>query len=144
MQQQIEHSPELRAEFRRVLSSQHTAPELRAEFTRVQSSRHTAPELRAEFRGVQSSRHSSSGFPDGSAGKNPPAMQETQKTWGSIPGSGRSPGEGNETCSSILAGESHGWRSLAADLHTTEHADIPEVSGQPTPGSHQRRGPGDR
>ena len=35
------------------------------------------------------------GFPDGSAVKNPPAMQETWVDLGSIPGSGRSPGEGN-------------------------------------------------
>ena len=27
--------------------------------------------------------------------KNPPAMQEIQEIWGSVPGSGRSPGEGN-------------------------------------------------
>ena len=35
------------------------------------------------------------GFPDGSAVKNPPAMQETWVDLVSIPGSGRSPGEGN-------------------------------------------------
>ena len=34
-------------------------------------------------------------FPGGSVGKNPPAMQETQVDVNSIPGSGRSPGEGN-------------------------------------------------
>ena len=31
----------------------------------------------------------------------------------SIPGSGSCPGEGNATCSSMLAGRSHGQRSLA-------------------------------
>ena len=36
-----------------------------------------------------------SGFPGGSAVKNLPAMQETQEVVGLIPGSGRSPGEGN-------------------------------------------------
>ena len=30
--------------------------------------------------------------------KNPPAMQEIQEIWGSVPGSGRSPGEGNGNC----------------------------------------------
>ena len=35
------------------------------------------------------------GFPDGSVVKNPPAMQETWVDSGSIPESGRSPGEGN-------------------------------------------------
>jgi len=36
------------------------------------------------------------GFPGGSAGKEHTLpMQETQETSGSIPGSGRSPGEGN-------------------------------------------------
>ena len=47
------------------------------------------------------------GFPGGSDGKQPACNAGDP---GSIPGSGRSPGGGN---SSILAGESHGQRSLA-------------------------------
>ena len=35
------------------------------------------------------------GFPDGSVVKNPPANAEDARKAGSIPGSGRSPGEGN-------------------------------------------------
>ena len=35
------------------------------------------------------------GFPSGSLVKNPPAMQEAQESWVQVPGSGRSPGEGN-------------------------------------------------
>ena len=44
--------------------------------------------------------------------KNPPASAGDVRDEGSIPGSGRSPGEGNGTHSSIIAGESHGQRSL--------------------------------
>ena len=50
---------------------------------------------------------------------------------GSIPGSGRSPGEGRAAHSSILAGKSHGQRSLAGcnpwghkKSYVTEHASI--------------------
>ena len=48
--------------------------------------------------------------------KNPPAMQETL---GSIPGSGRSPGEGHGSPLQdvFLPGESHGQRSLVATVH---------------------------
>ena len=35
------------------------------------------------------------GFPEGSVVKNPPAIQETQETWYSMAGSGRSPEVGN-------------------------------------------------
>ena len=35
------------------------------------------------------------------------------ETWGSIPGSGRSPGKGNGNPLVFLPGECHGWRSLA-------------------------------
>ena len=51
------------------------------------------------------------GFPDGSAVKNPPANAGDAGEPGSVPRSGRSPG-GMVTCSSILAGESHGQRTL--------------------------------
>ena len=47
-------------------------------------------------------------FPSGSVVKNLPAMQETARSAGdavSIPGSGRSPGEGNGTHSSFRAWE---------------------------------------
>ena len=39
---------------------------------------------------------------------NPPAMQKTQETTGSIPESGRSP----QLSPVFLSGESHEWRSL--------------------------------
>jgi len=42
------------------------------------------------------------GLPQGFSRYSPPAMQEIQET-GSIPGSGRSLGEANETYSGILA-----------------------------------------
>ena len=45
--------------------------------------------------------------------KNPPANAGDIRDVGSIPGSGRSPGEGNGNHSSILAWKSHGQRSLA-------------------------------
>ena len=47
--------------------------------------------------------------------KNLPAMQETQ----SVPGLGRSPGEGNDSPSTpvFLPGEFHGQRSLVAIVH---------------------------
>ena len=49
------------------------------------------------------------GIPGGSVVKNPPANAGDV---GSIPGSARSPEEGMVTHSSILAGKSHGQRSL--------------------------------
>ena len=52
------------------------------------------------------------GFPGGSAVKHLPANAGDAD---SIPGSGRSPGEGNATHSSILAWEIKGQRSLTAD-----------------------------
>ena len=42
------------------------------------------------------------GFPGGSVAKNPPANAGDKGDLGSIPGSGRSPGEGMATHSSIL------------------------------------------
>ena len=42
--------------------------------------------------------------------KNPPANAGNIRDTGLIPGSGRSPGEGNGNC--YLAGESHGQKSL--------------------------------
>ena len=50
------------------------------------------------------------GFPGGSVGKSPPANAEDV---GSIPGSGRSPGEGKQQPIPVfLPGKSHGQRSL--------------------------------
>ena len=43
--------------------------------------------------------------------KNPPTNAGNKRDTGSIPGSGRYPGEGNDN--PLLPGESHGWRSLA-------------------------------
>ena len=61
--------------------------------------------------------------------KNLPAMQET----GSIPGLGRSPGEGGQPTPVFLPGESHGKRSLAGhssqghkESDVTEQLTIPE------------------
>ena len=53
------------------------------------------------------------GFPAGSAVKNPPAIQRNAGDAGLIPGSGRSPGEGdgNPLQYSCL-GNSHGQRGL--------------------------------
>ena len=45
----------------------------------------------------------SGGFPGGAAVKNPLASAGDARDTGSIPGSGRSAGVGNATCSSILA-----------------------------------------
>ena len=64
------------------------------------------------------------GFPGDSEVKNPPMMQETACNVGdmcSIPGLGRSPGEENATCSSILAWEiplteEHGVARIRHDL----------------------------
>ena len=49
-------------------------------------------------------------FPHGSDGKEPTCKEGDT---GSIPGSGRSPGEGTGYHSSILSGEFHGQKSLA-------------------------------
>ena len=48
------------------------------------------------------------GFPGGSVAKNPPA-----NAMGLIPGSGRSPGEGNGNTPVFLSGKFHGQRSMA-------------------------------
>ena len=45
--------------------------------------------------------------------KNPPANARDLRDVGSIPGSGRSPGEENSNPLQFLPGESHGQRSLA-------------------------------
>ena len=53
------------------------------------------------------------GLPGGSTVKNPPAVQEAQELWGSIPGQGRSPGGGRgKPIPVFLPGDSHGQRSL--------------------------------
>ena len=67
----------------------------------------------------------SEGFPVGSVVKNPPANAGDV---GSIPGSGRSSGEGNgNTISVFLPGESHGQRSYSPwgckDSDTMEQLD---------------------
>ena len=49
------------------------------------------------------------GFPGDSVIRNLPSKAGDA---GSIPGSERSPGEGNDTTPVFLSGESHGWRSL--------------------------------
>ena len=51
------------------------------------------------------------GFPGGSGSKESAC---SAGDLGSIPGSGRSPGEGMTTHSGILAGEFHGQRSLVS------------------------------
>ena len=53
------------------------------------------------------------GFPGGLAVKTLPAVLESQETWGSIPGSGRSSGGGHGNPTPVfLFGESHGQRRL--------------------------------
>ena len=52
------------------------------------------------------------GFPGGTMVKNPPANAGDAGDTGSILGSGRFPGKGNGTHSSILAEKSHGERNL--------------------------------
>ena len=54
-------------------------------------------------------------FPGGSVVKNPPANAGDV---GLIPGSGRSPGDGNSNPLQVfLSGKSHGQRSLGATVH---------------------------
>ena len=58
------------------------------------------------------------GFPGGSVVKNLPAKQETWVQYlGSVPGSGRSPGEGNGNPLSILAWEIP-WTEEPGGLHS--------------------------
>ena len=52
------------------------------------------------------------GFPGGSVVKNPPAMQEMQKTWVRSLGQEDSPEEEMATPPVFLPGEFHGQRSL--------------------------------
>ena len=54
------------------------------------------------------------GFPGGSDGKESACNAED---WGSIPGLGRSLGEGTATCSSILTGEIYDKCIFAIDLN---------------------------
>ena len=54
------------------------------------------------------------GFPGGSGAKNPPANAGDAGRTGSIPGSGRSPGEENGNPPVFLPGKRHGQRSLAS------------------------------
>ena len=52
-------------------------------------------------------------FPGGAVVKNLPANEKEARDIGSIPGLGRSPGEGNgNPVQLLLPGRSHGWRSL--------------------------------
>ena len=55
------------------------------------------------------------GFPGGASGKESPCQCRVEKRHGSIPGLGRSPGEGNGNLLApvFLPGESHGQRNLA-------------------------------
>ena len=54
------------------------------------------------------------GFPGGSVVKNPPATTEDEGDMGSIPGTGRCPGRGNDSSSqSSCLENAHGQRSLA-------------------------------
>ena len=55
------------------------------------------------------------GFPGGTVAKNPPADVGGARDTGSIPGSGRSPGEGNGNLLHpvFVPRKSHGQRSLA-------------------------------
>ena len=53
-------------------------------------------------------------FPGGTVVKNPPANAGDTRDFGSIPGSGRSPGIGNGKPAPVfLPGKFHGWRTLA-------------------------------
>ena len=70
------------------------------------------------------------GFPGGSVVKNPPATTEDEGDMGSIPGTGRCPGRGNDSSSQYSCLENaHGQRSLAGcrpwgrkEQDMTEHA----------------------
>ena len=55
------------------------------------------------------------GFPGGASGKASACNAGDVRDSGSIPGSGRSSGEGNGNPSVFLPGESHGQRSLVDD-----------------------------
>ena len=59
--------------------------------------------------------------------KNLPANAGDTRDIGSLPGSGRSPGEGNGN-PVFLPGESHGQRSLAGYSHTVAESDMTEVT----------------
>ena len=54
---------------------------------------------------VLATSYAEKGLPYGARGKEPACQSKKHKRWGLIPGSGRSPGEGMATHSSILA-----WR----------------------------------
>ena len=77
--------------------------------------------FQAEFRSplIEGRSTRSKGFPGGSAVKNPPANAGDAEDVGSIPGSGRSPGEGNVAHSSILAQEIP-WREEPGRLQSVE------------------------
>ena len=83
-------------------------------------------------------------FPGGAVAKTPPASAGDAGDAGSIPGSGRSPGVGNETATrcSYSPGKFHGQRSLAGyrprgrkESHGTER-----LSTHRVPSSSHRRG----
>ena len=66
------------------------------------------------------------GFPGDSVGKNPPANAGDA---GSIPGLGRSPGEGNGPAPVFLPGKSHGQRSLEETVHrVTKESDTERLN----------------
>ena len=72
------------------------------------------------------------GLPSGTSGKETPANAGDLRDVGSIPGLGRSPGEGKwQPTPVFLPGKSLGQRRLVATVHgvtkesdTTEHTDI--------------------
>ena len=67
------------------------------------------------------------GFPDDSVGKESACNVGEAGDVGSIPGSGRSPGEGMATRSSILAWESHGQRGLVG--YSSQHCKELDMTG---------------
>ena len=59
------------------------------------------------------------GFTDGASGKEPTCQCKDIKDMGVIPGSGRSPGEGNgQPTPGFLPGKSHGQGSLVGYSHS--------------------------
>ena len=72
--------------------------------------------------------NSASGFPSGPVVKNPPNNAGDTRDVGSIPGSGKSSGEGNGNTPVFLSGKSHRQRSLVGyspwgckELDMTDH-----------------------
>ena len=105
-----------------------------------------ADALTSEPPGKTISGFPSKGFPGGSMVKNLPAKARDAGDVGSMPGSGRSPGEGNGYSSLntpvFLPGESHGRRSLVSyspwghkEWDITEHACVRTHTHIPGEGS---------